>query len=105
LTMLSVWLHHRADRFMIGWTSGMLMLGLGVLIYYTLPPDNMMIVAGAFGLETVGFVIVYLSARAFVGRPMESRPGAILFAGALLPVIIPILLGFDGLGITIYNAL
>jgi ABC-type Fe3+-siderophore transport system permease subunit len=75
LTMLSVWLHHRADPFMIGWTSGMLMLGLGVLIYYTLPPDNMMIVAGAFGLETVGFVIVYLSARAFVGRPMESRPG------------------------------
>lgn len=104
LTMLSVWLHNRDDRFLIGWTAGMLLLGCGVILYSVMPPDNMAIVATAFTMEAVGFVIVFVAARQFTGRQTSLlQVGALLLT--VVPVTLPILLGFDGLGIMIYNFL
>jgi hypothetical protein len=68
LTMLNVWLHNRSDNFLIGWTLGMLLLGSGVMLYYTLPPDRMAVVAAAFTMEIVGFVIVFIAACQFTRR-------------------------------------
>lgn len=104
LTMLTVWLHNRADRFLIGWTAGMLLLGSGVILYSMMPPDDMAIVATAFTMEILGFVIVFISARQFTGRPTSSPQVAALLLTAT-PVTLPIALGFDGLGIMIYNFL
>lgn len=102
MTMLSVWLHNRADRFLVGWTAGMLLLGGGVILYYALPPDRMPVVATAFTMEALGFVIVFLAAREFTGRAMPRRHALALLA-VLPPVALPILAGWDGLGIMIYN--
>ena len=67
LPMLSVWIHNRSDRFLAGWAAGMLLLATGVILYSTLPPDNMAIAATAFTMEAVGFVIVFIAARQFAG--------------------------------------
>lgn len=104
LTMLSTWVHNRADDFMAGWTLGMLLLGSGVLLYYTFPAHHLAIVTTAFTLEIIGFVIVYISARRFTGRRTSWRLILLLLA-AVPPVTVPIALGFDGIGIVAYNAL
>lgn len=102
LTMLNVWLHDRADRFMVGWTLGMLLLGAGVVLYYSFPADRMEIVALAFAMETLGFVFVFIAACQFTGR--ATGPRHWLALGIAVPLVAaPILLGYDGLGIMIYN--
>lgn len=105
LTMLSVWLHNRADGFIVGWTAGMLLLGCGVLLYSLFPPDNSVIATIAFTMEIVGFVIIYISARLFTGRKSPPKLAITLLALTVPPVAIPITLGFDGLGIAIFNFL
>jgi diguanylate cyclase (GGDEF)-like protein len=104
LTMLSVWSNNRSDHFMVGWTVGMMLLGIGVVLYHSLPPERLNIVATAFTLEIIGFVIIYIAARQFTGKPTGRR--LVLFlALAVPPVGIPILIGFDGIGIMIFNFL
>ncbi|MEO3389066.1 diguanylate cyclase [Mesorhizobium sp. CAU 1741] len=102
LTMLSAWVHNRADDFLAGWTLGMLLLGAGVLLNYSYPADRLAIVAMAFTLETIGFVVVYLAARQFTGRA-ASRRTALALLVAVPPVTVPIVFGFDGIGIAVYN--
>jgi diguanylate cyclase (GGDEF)-like protein len=102
LTMLNVWLHNRSDNFLIGWTLGMLLLGSGVMLYYTLPPDRMAVVAAAFTMEIVGFVIVFIAACQFTRRATTWRQLLVLCTAAPM-VGVPILLGYDGFGIMIYN--
>jgi len=105
LTMLGVWFQNRLDRFLIGWMLGMALLGSGVVIYASIPPDSKMIVALAFTLEIIGFVAVYVAARLFTGS--RVRWGAVLVLGlaVTIPVTLPTAAGLDGLGIAIYNAL
>jgi diguanylate cyclase (GGDEF)-like protein len=104
LTMLSAWTHSRTDRFLIGWMAGMLLLGCGVIIYSIFPKDRMEGPAVAFTMEIVGFIVVYVAARQFTGRPTSNlRLFALL---ALVPfVTVPIVAGFDGLGMMVFNLL
>ncbi len=102
LTMLNVWLYNRADRFLVGWTLGTLLLGAGVVLYYAFPPDRMEIVALAFTMEIVGFIVVFLAACQFTARAMP-RKHRLMLAATVPLIAIPILLGYDGLGIMIYN--
>lgn len=104
LTMLNVWLHNREDSFLVGWTLGTVLLGIGVTAYYALPADRMGIVATAFTLEIVGFVCVFIAACQFTGRVVARRRWLVLGTAAPL-VCVPILIGYDGLGIMIYNFL
>lgn len=104
LPMLSVWIHNRSDRFLVGWAAGMLLLATGVILYSVLPPDNMAIAATAFVMEIIGFVIVFVAARQFAGRATSFFHVALLLLTAV-PVGLPIALGFDGFGIMIYNFL
>lgn len=104
LTMLSAWMHSRSDRFLIGWMSGMLLLGGGVIIYSVFPPDRIEIAATAFTMEIVGFIVVYVAARQFAGRTTSNLRLLVLMA-LVPPVTLPIIAGFDGLGIMIYNLL
>ena len=102
--MLNVWLYNRADRFLVGWTLGMLLLGAGVVLYYTVPPDRLQIVALAFAMEIVGFIVVFVAACQFTRRATSLKHWLAL--GAAVPLVaVPILLGYDGLGIMIYNFL
>ena len=102
LTMLSTWAHNRADRFLIGWMTGMLLLGIGVIIYMTMPPTNLPVVALAFSMETLGFVVIFISARVFIGRPTPRM--ALAGLGLTVPLVaLPILAGFDGFAILVYN--
>lgn len=102
LTMLNVWLHNRADRFLIGWTLGMILIGAGVFLYYTFPPDRTGIVAAAFTMEIVGFAAVFAAACQFTQGALTPRHWLIPCLTAPL-VALPILAGYDGLGIMIYN--
>lgn len=104
MTMLSVWVHNRGDSFLVGWMLGMLLLGGGVILYYAFPPERSGIVATAFTMEIVGFVVVFVAARQFTGRPTGGRQWLTLSA-AVPAVALPILLGYDGLGIMAYNFL
>ena len=102
--MLNVWLNDRADGFLIGWTLGAVLIGSGVGIYYALPADRLAIVAGAFTLEVLGFIAIVIAACQFTGRATTRRHWLAL--GAAVPLVgLPILAGYDGLGIMIYNFL
>ena len=102
LTILSAWFSNRSDVFLVGWTAGMLMLATGVLTYELLPPDNMAVVAFAFGIQVFGYVIVYVAGRNFTGH--KTPRWLIVGLSALcLPVVVPALAGYDGIGIAIYN--
>ena len=102
--MLNVWLHNRADSFLIGWTLGMVLLGIGVVAYYAFPADRLEIAATAFMLEILGFVFVFIAACQFTGRATTRRHWLVL--GMAVPFVgVPILAGYDGLGMMIYNFL
>jgi len=103
LTMLSVWLQNRMDRFLMGWMLGMVLLGFGVVIYSTVPLHIETVTAFGFLLQTLGFVAVYIAARLFVGKRIKWATTIALAAGLSLPVVILILAGLNGLGIAIYN--
>ena len=105
VTMLSVWFQNRVDRFLVGWMTGMALVGTGVILYSTLPPDRIAVPTVAFALEIVGFVAVFVAAGQFVGRQVDwSRTSALCLAVAC-PVAVPIACGFDGFGIMVYNFL
>lgn len=102
LTMLSGWLHNRADRFLISWIVGMGLLSAGVILYSVSPPHRLVEAALAFGMQTAGFIVILVGARQFVGRPTRRLP--ILAAAATVPLIaLPILAGFNGAGIALFN--
>lgn len=104
LTMLSVWLHNRADRFLVSWMAGMLLLGVGVITYALMPPDDMTANAVAFTLQTAGFIVIFVGARQFTRRETSRLQSALLLL-TVPPVALPILAGFNGFGIMIYNFL
>lgn len=103
--MLSVWCQNRAERFLVGWVTGMALLAGGVIMYSTLPPKWAITTTIAFSLEISGFVAVLAGARLFTGRPAPIRHMLLLGLLVLLPVAIPISMGLDGLGIMNYNFL
>ncbi|EXL09209.1 GGDEF domain-containing protein [Aquamicrobium defluvii] len=103
LTMLSVWLQNRMDRFLMGWMLGMVLLGCGAVIYSTVPFHIETLTAFGFLLQTLGFVAVYVAARVFVGKRIKWAATIALAAGLSLPVVILILAGLNGLGTAIYN--
>lgn len=103
LTMLSVWLQNRMDRFLMGWMLGMVLLGCGAVIYSTVPFHIETLTAFGFLLQILGFVAVYIAARLFVGKRIKWATTIALAAGLSLPVVVLILTGLNGLGIAIYN--
>jgi diguanylate cyclase (GGDEF)-like protein len=103
LTMLSVWLQNRMDRFLMGWMLGMVLLGCGAVIYSTVPFHIETLTAFGFLLQILGFVAVYIAARLFVGKRIKWATTTALAAGLSLPVVVLILTGLNGLGIAIYN--
>ena len=102
LTMFSMWIHNRGERFLLGWTLGLVLLGTGVILYSVMPPDRMDVVAAAFTMEIVGFFAVFVAARIFTGKP-TTRLHVAVFVLLAVPVTIPIALGYDGVGIIAYN--
>ncbi|MCG8272295.1 GGDEF domain-containing protein [Aquamicrobium sp. NLF2-7] len=103
LTMLSVWLQNRMDRFLIGWFIGMVLLGCGVVIYSTIPFESTAVIASGFALQTAGFIAVYAAAKLFVGKRMNWPAMAALFVCLSFPVSGLIVMGFEGIGIALYN--
>lgn len=103
VTMLSVWLQNRMDRFLIGWFLGMVLLGCGVVIYSTVSFNLIPIMAGGFALQTAGFIAIYIAAELFVGKRMKWPLAGALFVCLATPVAVLILTGLNGLGIALYN--
>jgi diguanylate cyclase (GGDEF) domain len=103
ITMLGVWLQNRLDRFMIGWMLGMVMLGMGALLYASFPLENKPVTALSFSLEIIGFVAVYVAARLFTGRPVSLGKCVMAGGAAIGAVVIPILAGPNGIGVMLIN--
>lgn len=108
LAMLSVWVHNREDNFVVNWMLGLLLIGAGVVLYYGFPPLpsghplQSAIIASAFTLEYIGFIVIYIAARQFTGS--RSSWQLCLGLGLFTPAIgLPILAGYDGLGIMVFN--
>lgn len=103
--MLGVWFHNRMDRFVVGWVLGMALLGSGVILYATVPPERKAVAATAFTLEILGFVAVFVAAQQFGGKSIAWRRVSALALAVTVPVAVPIACGFDGFGIMLYNFL
>jgi diguanylate cyclase (GGDEF)-like protein len=104
LTLLSGWLHNRAEHFLLSWMVGIAVLSLGVVLYALGPADNMPFVAAAFALEIAGFAIIHAGVRQFVGKPFSRWRIAVLVL--MVPAVsLPILAGYDGFGLMLYNLL
>lgn len=104
LAMLSVWVHNREDNFVVNWMLGLLLIGAGIVLYYGFPPVHSGIVASAFTLEFIGFIVIYIAARQFTGSRSSWR--LCLWPGMLAPaIVLPILAGYNGFGIMIFNFL
>jgi diguanylate cyclase (GGDEF)-like protein len=104
LTLLSGWLHNRGDRFLVSWMIGISMLSVGVVLYAVGSPGSMARVATSFALQSAGFCAIYVGARQFVGAA-TSRGLLAALALAVMIVTAPILAGFDGAGMALYNLL
>lgn len=104
LAMLSVWVHSREENFLISWMMGLLLVGAGVILYYAFPPLYSGVVTASFTLEILGFIIIYAAARQFTGHGTSKR---LWLSLGILPLVValPILAGYDGFGIMVYNFL
>ncbi len=103
LTIWSIWLQQRKDKFLLGWTLAMIFLGSGALIYYasSLPFRIASIIA--FSLEIVGVAAIYVSARDFAGRKTRARFVVGICLVLLALIDIPSFLGATGVGVIVFN--
>lgn len=102
-TILSVWYQNPRDRFLLWGCLGMILLGAGAVLYYArlLSLGTASIVA--FGLETVGFIFLFVGARQISGRTVR---GGLLAAFAVIvvcAVALPVLGGRVGVGTAVFN--
>jgi diguanylate cyclase (GGDEF)-like protein len=105
VAMGNAWLQSRSDRFLISWMFGIALLGLGVLLSTAVAPDVMSLMALAYAMEIFGFGLVFIASRQFTGRSISVALAGLMLACITLPVTLPILLGFDGLGLIVFNFL
>jgi diguanylate cyclase (GGDEF)-like protein len=103
--LANAWLQARSQRFLISWSIGILLLGVGVTLSMLSSPANLALMALGFGLKTSGFVVVYLAARQFTGQGFSSGLFAVLISITVPSVALPFLLGFDGLALIVFNTI
>ncbi|MBB5702184.1 diguanylate cyclase (GGDEF)-like protein [Ochrobactrum daejeonense] len=102
-TILSVWYQNPRDRFLFWGCLGMILLGAGAVLYYAGPFSLETASIVAFGLETAGFLFLYVGARQISGRVV---PGGLLTAFAIIvvcAVALPVLGGWAGIGTAVFN--
>jgi len=103
LTILSVWYQNRMDRFLLWGCMGMILLGVGAVLNYSgllaLVPSSVI----AFSLMTVGFVFLFVGAKRIAARRANATYLVVFCIVVISVVVAPILLGFAGIGIAIFN--
>ncbi|KAA9367076.1 MULTISPECIES: GGDEF domain-containing protein [Ochrobactrum] len=103
LTILTVWYQNRWDRFLLWGCLGMIVLGVGSVFYYSshlaLAPSSMI----AFSVMTCGFMLLLVGANTVSKNHIHSS--LLLLATVLMTgvVITPIMIGYAGIGIAIFN--
>lgn len=104
MTFFVVWLSARAERFMLTWSLGLLLL-MGNIFAFTAYSTRFELAVGAlaFGLLTTGLAVVLGAARQF--RTRRSGLRLMLMAGVPAVAIstLPFAFGLDGLGAIIGN--
>ena len=103
LTILSVWYQNRLDKFLLWGCLGMILLGSGAVLSYSgllaLVPSTVI----AFSLMTVGFVFLFVGAKQISARRVPTGFLLLLSIVAIGIVMLPVLLGFVGVGIATFN--
>lgn len=103
LTILSVWNQNPMDRFLLWGGLGMILLGVGTGLYYSEIFPFAFASVLALGIDTIGFVFVFVGARQISHRPV-SWPGLVGLAIILVTAMsVPIILGFAGIGVAVFN--
>ncbi|MCD4511878.1 GGDEF domain-containing protein [Brucella pseudogrignonensis] len=103
LTILTVWYQNRWDQFLLWGCLGMIVLGIGSVFYYSsdlaLAPSSMI----AFSIMTCGFMLLLVGANTVSKTRIDSS--LLLLATTIMTsvIITPILIGYAGIGIAIFN--
>ncbi len=103
LTILTVWYQNRWDRFLLWGCLGMIVLGVGSVFYYSsdlaLAPSSII----AFSVMTCGFMLLLVGANTVSKIPVPTS--LLIVATAIMTVVIitPIMIGYAGIGIAIFN--
>ena len=103
LTLLSVWYQNRVEKFLLWGSLGMILLGAGAVLYYSGCLDLASSSILAFGLETVGFMLLLVGARQVAGSPSGFPLCGAASIFIILSISVPIVLGFIGVGTIVFN--
>ncbi|MDB5561581.1 MAG: diguanylate cyclase [Hyphomicrobiales bacterium] len=106
LTLFMAWLVSKRERYLLAGSSAMLLVvaGAGMFALYTI--DMLPLVGlASFALLILGFIAAYAAARQFGRREASSRTLALFALASVVPVAVPFLLGYDGLGSILGNCI
>ena len=104
MTFFAVWLSSRAERFMLTWSLGLLLVVGNILAFSSYSRDyNPMVGALAFALLVFGLAVIYGAAREFRLRQPRGQLILSIAIPAGVVVALPFALGLDGLGVIIGN--
>ena len=105
LTILTVWYQNRWDRFLLWGCLGMIVLGVGSVFYYSsdlaLAPSSII----AFSVMTCGFMLLLVGANTVSKIPVPTSLLVVATAIMTVVIITPIMMGYAGIGIAIFNIL
>jgi len=105
LTILTVWYQNRWDRFLLWGCLGMIVLGVGSVFYYSsdlaLAPSSII----AFSVMTCGFMLLLVGANTVSKIPVPTSLLVVATAIMTVVIITPIMIGYAGIGIAIFNIL
>ncbi|WP_244545339.1 GGDEF domain-containing protein [Devosia enhydra] len=106
MTFFAAWLSSRAERFMLTWSLGLLLVVGNILAFSSYNQVyNPFVGALAFALLVFGLAVIFGAAREFrLRRPRGQMILSIGIPGAVF-VALPFALGLDGLGVIIGNLL
>ncbi|WP_312467509.1 GGDEF domain-containing protein [Brucella sp.] len=103
LNILTVWYQNRWDRFLLWGCLGMIVLGVGSVFYYSsdlaLAPSSII----AFSVMTCGFMLLLVGANTVSKIPVPTSLLVVATAIMTVVIITPIMMGYAGIGIAIFN--
>jgi len=104
ITFFVSWLVSRTERFLIAWELGVLGMALGALVYgwygNTMSP---VLGAAGFSIVLTGLALVFGAGRAFLTGVLPWRGVGVISVVSSAATAIPILAGYNGAGIVVFN--
>ena len=104
ITLFVGWLGSRGDTYLLSWSTGLLLVVAGVILFGTLgEPYNAAQNFASFALTLAGFAFIYAGAIQFRAKPMPLAAVIIMGSGLIALTGAPFAAGLSGIGAIFAN--